>query len=337
MRIIKSHWFPLLALLIISSFILNRIIKRYRSFSFSTTAIETKSKQNYWIAPSLYNTAIEPGEDRNLIIYGEQLISKTSFYLGPKGLVNQISNGMNCQNCHLNSGTKPFGNNFGGVYANYPKYRERSGQVEDIYKRISDCFERSLNGTPPDSLSREMQAMAAYINWVGKNVPKGKKPEGVGIRELAFLERSADPLKGKQVYVNNCQSCHGENGEGQLALDGLTYNYPPLWGKNSYNSGAGLFRLSRFAGYVKDNMPLAQDINLQKKLTDEESWDVAAFVNSQPRPLKNLSKDWPNIAAKPTDHPFGPYSDSFTEAQHKYGPFAPIKKWKEINRNLAKK
>ncbi len=337
MRIIKSHWFPLLALLVISIFILNRIINRYQSFSFSTTPIETKSKDNYWIAPSLYNTPVEIGEDRDLIIYGEQLISKTAIYLGPKGSVNQISNGMNCQNCHLNSGTKPFGNNYGGVYANYPKFRERSGTVEDIKKRINDCFERSLNGTVLDTTSREMLAMSAYINWVGKNVKKGTKPNGVGIRTLAFMDRPANPLNGKLVYNNNCKSCHGENGEGQLALDGLSYNYPPLWGKNSYNTGAGLFRLSRFAGYVKDNMPLTQDMNLQKKLTDEESWDVAAFVNSQPRPQKDLSQDWPNIAAKPIDHPFGPYADSFTEAQHKFGPFAPIKKWKEMQKELVKK
>jgi cytochrome c len=34
------------------------------------------------------------------------------------------------------------------------------------------------------------------------------------------------------------------------------YTYPPLWGANSYNSGAGLYRISRFAGYIKYNMPL---------------------------------------------------------------------------------
>jgi thiosulfate dehydrogenase len=28
------------------------------------------------------------------------------------------------------------------------------------------------------------------------------------------------------------------------------YTYPPL-GSNSYNSGAGLYRISRFAGYIK--------------------------------------------------------------------------------------
>ena len=59
-------------------------------------------------------------------------------------------------------------------------------------------------------------------------------------------------------------------------------------------------------------------------LTDAEAWDVAAFVNSQPRPNKSTPHDWPDISKKPFDHPFGPYSDGFSEQQHKYGPFKPI-------------
>lgn len=50
------------------------------------------------------------------IAYGYQLIANTSHYLGPKGTVAAISNGMNCQNCHLNGGIVPFGNNFGKVF-----------------------------------------------------------------------------------------------------------------------------------------------------------------------------------------------------------------------------
>lgn len=60
------------------------------------------------------------------------------------------------------------------------------------------------------------------------------------------------------------------------------------------------------------------------QLTDEEAWDVAAFVNSQPRPVKVFPDDWPVISTKPADHPFGPFGDTFSEQQHKYGPFGPI-------------
>jgi thiosulfate dehydrogenase len=64
--------------------------------------------------------------------------------------------------------------------------------------------------------------------------------------------------------------------------------------------------------------------HLNPILTDDEAWDVAAFINSQPRPQFQSPKDWPDITKKPFDHPFGPYADSFSEVQHKYGPFKPI-------------
>jgi len=166
--------------------------------------------------------------------------------------------------------------------------------------------------------------MIAYIKWVGHGVEKDSVPKGAGIKPPEYLDRAANPEKGLAVYTAKCQSCHGANGQGLMAADAKSYTYPPLWGEHSYNSGAGLFRLSRFAGYVRDNMPLNQATHRNPALTDEESWDVAAFVNSRPRPSKDLSKDWPNISKKPIDHPFGPYTDGFTEEQHKFGPFKPI-------------
>ncbi len=294
---------------------------------FSKKDTETKTEtpiekplSDVWIAPD--TTQIKSEKNAAQIIYGRELIANTSLYLGPQGKVQHSSNGMNCQNCHLDAGTKPFGNNYSAVASTYPKFRERSGGMENIYKRVNDCFERSLNGKALDTLSNEMQAIVAYIKWLGKDVPKGEKPKGAGLTELTYLDRAADPEKGKVIYMLKCKTCHTETGEGKLYENKLTYQYPPLWGEHSYNKGAGLFRLSRFAGYVKTNMP--QNVTTDMQLTDEEAWDVAAFVNSQPRPDKDLSKDWPKIAGKPVDHPYGPYADKFSEQQHKYGPFGPI-------------
>ena len=264
------------------------------------------------------------------VAYGKELIVHTARYVGPKGSVSQRSNGMNCQNCHAEAGTKAWGNNYGAVHSTYPKYRARSGAEEDIYKRINDCFERSLNGEPLALQSKEMQAIKAYIEFIGSDVTKGEKPKGSGIFELPFLSRAADPTKGKKLYIEKCQSCHQSNGQGLLATDKIEYTYPPLWGKNSYNHGAGLYRLSRMAGFIKYNMPQGATF-LSPLLTDEESWDIAAFVNSQPRPSKDLSKDWPQLEEKPVDHPFGPYADAFSEKQHKFGAFQPIKDAQKLN------
>lgn len=275
-----------------------------------------------WKAPELASMDQEPNAEE--LHYGRELVANTAEYLGPRGKVKTISNGMNCQNCHLQAGTAPLGNNYGAVASTYPKVRARSGQEEDIQKRINDCFERSLNGKPLERESKEMKAMVAYINWVGKDVPKGEVPVGSGIYEVPLLDRAADPTKGKIVYENQCSSCHQADGKGMAKPDGTGYLYPPLWGEASYNHGAGLYRISRFAGYVKANMPLGVTFE-SPVLSDEDAWDVAAYVNSMDRPKKNLTKDWPDISKKPMDHPFGPFADGFSEEQHKFGPFKPIK------------
>ena len=275
-----------------------------------------------WQAPDSNTIPGTPAGEQ--IRYGRDLIAHTSQYLGPKGTVAHISNGMNCQNCHLAAGTKPWGNNYSAVAATYPKYRDRSGSIESIEKRVNDCLERSLNGKALDSNSREMQAIVAYMHWLGTGVAKGKKPLGSGINSLKNLDRPADPEKGKIVFIEKCQLCHGANGAGvRDTVTGVGYVFPPLWGTESYNIGAGLFRLSRMAGYVKDNMPFGVSYG-NSQLTDEQAWDVAAFINSQPHPNKDLSKDWPQKNTKPLDYPFGPYEDSFSAQQHKYGPYDPI-------------
>ena len=278
-------------------------------------------KPNYWRPPG--DDQLPAGDAGKQIRYGRELIAHTAQYLGPTGSVRHISNGMNCQNCHLDAGTKVLGNNYSAVFSTYPKFRERSGGVESVVKRITDCFERSLGGKGPDSSSREMKAILAYMEWLGTGVPKSKRPEGVGLVKLPYLDRAADPDKGRLVYSAKCQSCHGVNGGGIKVRGNAQYIYPPLWGPHSYNDGAGLFRLSNFAGYVKNNMPFGATYE-SPQLTDEESWDVAAFINSMPRLHKDQSNDWPKISTKPIDFPAGPYADSFSETQHKFGPYQPI-------------
>jgi len=259
-----------------------------------------------------------------MIRYGRELVCNTGSYFGPKGTIAHSTNGMNCQNCHLNAGTKLYGNSFSAVFSIYPKFRARSGTVEHLEKRINDCFERSLNGKKLDSLSREMQSMVAYINWVGKDVKKGVSPVGASVVKVPFLDREADKTKGEIAYKKHCVTCHGGDGNGKLNSDSATYLYPPLWGDHSFNDAAGLYRLAGMAGFIKSNMPNLTSSYEKPTLTDEEAWDIAAYINSMPRPEKKFKQDWPDISKKPFDHPFGPYADRFDEHQHKYGPFKPI-------------
>ena len=234
-----------------------------------------------------------------------------------------LTNGMNCQNCHLQAGTQGFANNYLAVAATYPKLRGRSGTVEGIEQRVADCMERSLNGRAVPDSSREMRAIVAYIRWLGQGIPKGKKVYGTGFMKLPYLDRAADPVVGRAVFAAKCQSCHGPAGQGQQLADSSGYQHPPLWGPDSYNDGAGLFRVINLARYVKAAMPFGATFD-HPQLTNKQAWDVAAFVNSQPRPHLATPHDWPDVRQKPVDHPFGPYADTFSEKQHKYGPYQAI-------------
>ncbi len=310
-----------IVIIALAVFIEYKINRKKTSNEISITTTKTSSS----ILPDTNKIPSTPQGD--LIKYGRSLITNTSYYYGPAGTLQKLSNGLNCENCHLDAGTKLFGNNFYMVANGYPRYKERSGAMESIEKKVEDCFERSMNGKIIDSNSREMKAFVAYLNWVGSNVAKGDKPKGVGLEELPFMDRPADSSKGRTVFVNKCQVCHGKNGEGQELPDSTGKIYPPLWGSRSYNIGASIYRLSKFAGFVKNNMPFGVSHDAPE-LTNEEAWDVAAFVNSQYHPYKDLSADWPVLTKKPYDYPFGPYADNqFSELQHKYGPFAPIKNY----------
>ena len=284
------------------------------------------AKTKLWTAPD--SNSIPQNDSGKLIRYGKILIHETARFLGPKGTVGHFSNGMNCQNCHLESGTRVWAGNFGSVAALYPRFSERRGGPETVNQRITDCFERSMNGHAPDSNSLEMRAMSAYIRWLGKDVEKGKKPPVLVWNHLLFWTGPQIPAEeGTSISVSASVATES-NGEGKT--DSLTngYQYPPLWGEHSYNTGAGLYRLTKFAPFVKANMPYGSNYD-KEQLSVEEAWDLAAFVNSRPRPRKKFRQDWPNILLKPVDLPDGPFPDKYTSFQHKYGPFEPIARFKK--------
>lgn len=66
-----------------------------------------------------------------------------------------------------------------------------------------------------------------------------------------------------------------------------------------------MYRLIKAASYIKENMPQgAPDLSL------EDAYDVAAYMNSQARPIKaNRDEDFPNRKVKPLDMDVGPYDD----------------------------
>jgi len=331
MRFLQSTWFPVILGIVTTVLLLTSLLPSAQKTVLINSSTSQYNEGDEWTAPEEQEIPYDSKGD--LIRYGKELVINTSKYLGPKGVDSQITNGMNCQNCHINAGTKNFGIPLSAVASTFPKWLDRSEKIQSIESRVNDCLQRSLNGKPLDSLNYEMRAFVAYLKWLGHEVPKGIKPKGSGIQPLPYLTRAADPAIGKTIFQNECARCHGTNGEGVLSTDKVGFVYPPLWGDSSYNVNATLYRIIPLASFIKANMPFDK-INSSVFLTDEKAWDVAAYVISQQRPGTHFTTDWPNLTKKPIDYPYAPYPDNFSEQQHKYGPFQPIKNAKASSESV---
>ncbi len=217
-------------------------------------------------------------------------------------LPHNVGDALNCASCHLNAGTVADGSPYIGVSAFFPSYAPRAGRVITMEDRINGCFLRSMNGKALDVNSDEMKAMVAYFDWMKRETKPGDKVEGRGVGKI---DKTIVPNteNGKQIYAAQCALCHGENGEGIKNAAGK-WVYPPLWGDESFNIGAGMARTYTAAAFVKRNMPIAFHDKFplgQGGLSDQEAVDVAEYFSHMPRPdFAPKVKDWPN-GKKPSD------------------------------------
>jgi thiosulfate dehydrogenase len=285
-----------------------------------------------WKPPDISTVGEDPFA--KLVKYGHALFTNTANEIGP--LVSDSAkrfagNNLACQNCHLEAGTQPYAMPMVGVWGQFPQYRGREGAVDSLEERINGCMERSMNGRVLPFESREMRALSSYMRWLSTGVPDGARLLGAGTSQIKEAERASDPTRGAEIYAQVCSACHGPDGLGVRAQDGLGYQFPPLWGPDSFNNGAGMSRLLTAAAYAKHNMPLGTKFDAPV-LTDVEAYDVAGYIVSQKRPEKvNLEKDFPIRLQKPIDTAYGPYGDGFPAEQHRLGPFGPIRaKVKEL-------
>ncbi len=262
---------------------------------------------------------------------GRELVTQTYALIGPNApdpAERFAGNNLACGDCHLEAGTKKFGLPIFGLYDDFPLYSFRRGAEISLAQRVNSCMTRSMNGRPLPEDSPQMLALVAYIKFLTSGMTKGEQLAGHGAGDIPELNRAAEPSRGEKIYVDVCRDCHRREGGGlpndPQALQ-LGYAVPPLWGDDSFNDGAGLARITNMANFVHSNMPAGADY-LNPKLSVEDAWDVAAYVESQPRPRKaGLDHDFLDLLDKPFDTPYGHYADGYSEAQHRYGPFAPIR------------
>ncbi len=238
-------------------------------------------------APS--ESALTAGPRRDAILDGKDLLAHTA-----QRMPNNVGNGLNCTNCHLDGGTKAKASPWIGIWGVFPEYRSRSGRLISLQQRVNDCLQRSMNGKALDESSPQMMSILAYMQWLSTGVPTGKSVDGRGFGPIDS-KLVADTGRGRQVFDAKCASCHGANGLGIKAEAG--YAIPPLWGPDSFNDGAGMARTYTAAAFVKHNMPLGQG----GTLTDQEAVDVAEFFTHQSRPVyASKAQDWPK-GHKPKD------------------------------------
>jgi thiosulfate dehydrogenase len=215
---------------------------------------------------------------------------------------------VSCSNCHLNGGQRERSLPLVGVAGMFPEYNRRSGRLYSLTDRIVDCFLRSENATGaieqsgeapltnasnvtkvasvtsealPAPTSKEVLALAAYITWLALGTEVGSNPKWRGQNTIAanalIPVGKLDPRKGEAIFNERCTSCHGRDGQGVAVGDKKP---GPLWGPDSWNDGAGAARVYTLAGIIRYAMPYLDP----GSLTDQEAQELAAFINSKPRP-----------------------------------------------------
>lgn len=245
--------------------------------------------------PRLANMLNEKNAEQ--LIYGARLNIETRDLL-PKN----VGNALNCASCHLNAGTVADGSPYIGISAFFPGYAPRAGRTITLEDRINGCFLRSMNGKPLPLDSDELKAMVALFDWMRNETKPEDKVEGRGVGKVS-TDIIPNAENGKKIYSAQCALCHGSDGEGIKNAKGQ-WVYPPLWGDESFNIGAGMARTYTAAAFVKRNMPIAMHNKFplgQGGMTDQEAVDVAEYFSHQPRPdFAGKVKDWPN-GKKPAD------------------------------------
>ena len=209
----------------------------------------------------------------DMIRKGEQIFLHTG--ANAKGFVG---NTLNCVNCHLDAGRLGNSAPLWGAYTQYPAYRAKTKSVDTFSERLRGCFMYSMNGKAPPYGDEVLNALQAYAYWMAKGAPVGEKIAGAGYKKLAKPAQPPDYQRGLAVYEAQCALCHGANGEGTRSGDHQVF--PPLWGAQSYNWGAGMANISNAAAFIQANMPLSKG----GSLSEQDAWDVAQYIDSQDRP-----------------------------------------------------
>ena len=221
-----------------------------------------------WKPPS--SDSIPNNARGNSIRRGALIFNETPLYAAP-----YTGARLSCANCHAAGGMQPFAIPLVGAPSRFPMYNDRAGRIINLKDRIQECFVRSENGRPLEYNGPTMLDLIDYINWLSIPQPEHQPFTGRGLVELPDL--TPDPTHGHEIYTTQCAGCHGDRGQGQAPL------FPPLWGPDAFNDGAGTNGVRKMAAFIQHNMPQ----NRMGILSPQDAFDVSSFIHQQPRPSFN--------------------------------------------------
>ena len=239
----------------------------------AATATANGVSEDKAFAPPL-ESDIPNGPFGDLVRQGREIFVHTSENAKP-----YVGNGLSCSNCHLDAGRQANSAPLWGAYVAYPQYRSKNGHVNSLGERLQGCFRFSMNGKAPPLDSHVMLALETYAYWMATGAPVGAKMAGAGYPKKGFKPpQPVNYARGKTVYERSCALCHGADGQGQQVAGNNVF--PPLWGPDSFNWGAGMHQLDNAAAFIKANMPFSRG----GTLSDQDAWDVALYMDAHERP-----------------------------------------------------
>jgi len=262
---------PSLTLFVMSNTVIAEVVKTSKDKDYQVELPANPKGAIAFTPPD--EKSIPDNQFGEAVKYGKSLFENTQ-QLRDK----YVGNDLNCVNCHLDRGRQKDSAPLWAAYPKYPAYRKKNDHVNTIEERIQGCFKYSMNGTAPPSGSKELTSLVTYHYWLATGAPIGTTLAGRGYPKLAKAEKKPSISRGKKIYRVSCAICHGPFGQGVQTAEGVIF--PALWGKGSFNWGAGMHRINTAAGFIKANMPLGKP----NSLSDQKAWDVAAYVNSHDRP-----------------------------------------------------
>src|SRR5699024_5728963 len=223
-------------------------------------------------AGKLYNendirNKLEQLDSDSDILYGKEIFDNTK-----KTLPDNVGNELSCLSCHGNGGLNT-NSPMVGITEKFPTMRR--GEFTTLEDRVNGCFIRSMNGTELEEDSRELTAIIKYFEFISEDV---ESEDDITWRMTNDMEEVPEPnvADGVELYIKkNCISCHATDGSGTSNNTG-----PALWGDDSFNIAAGMGKIEKSAGFIKNNMPKDKP----GTLTDQEAADLAAYILSQDRP-----------------------------------------------------